>query len=60
MYSATEFYGYSQVREKELEALQMHLEPIYNHEQSFTVHLPMEGTPCVILYNDKYHRVKIK
>lgn len=60
VYSASEFYGYSQVREKELEAFQKHLEAIYNHEQSFSVHLPMEGTPCVILYNEKYNRVKIK
>jgi hypothetical protein len=64
VYSAIEFYGHSQVREKELEAFHKHLEAIYNNnntnDQSLSVHFLMEGVPCVIQQGDKYHRVVIK
>lgn len=64
MSSATEFYGHSQGREKELDALHKHLESIYNNnsinDQSISVHLLMDGVPCVIQQGDKYHRVIIK
>ncbi len=63
VYNAVEFYGYSQVREKELFALHKYLEDMYNNngnDQSISVHLLMEGTSCVIQQGDKYHRVIIK
>lgn len=64
VYSAVEFYGYSHIREKELNALHNHLRDLYNNandnDQSFSVHLLMEGTLCVIQRGDKYHRVVIR
>ena len=62
VYSAVEFYGCSHVRDKELNALHSHLQNLYNdaNDQSFSVHLLMEGTLCVIQRGDKYHRVAIK
>ncbi|CAF4373339.1 unnamed protein product, partial [Rotaria sordida] len=63
VYSAIEFYGHSQGREKELDAFYKHLEDIYNNntnDQSLSVHFFMEGIPCVIQQGDKYHRVIIK
>jgi hypothetical protein len=63
VYSAIEFYGHSQVREKELDAFHKHLEMIYNNntnDQSLSVHFLMEGVSCVIQQGEKYHRVIIK
>ncbi|CAF3570765.1 unnamed protein product [Rotaria sp. Silwood1] len=63
VYSAIEFYGHSQGREKELDAFYKHLEDVYNNntnDQSLSVHFLMEGIPCVIQQGDKYHRVTIK
>jgi hypothetical protein len=63
VYSAVEFYGHSQGREKELDAFHKHLETMYNNntnDQSLSVHFLMEGVPCVIQQGEKYHRVIIK
>ncbi|CAF1120767.1 unnamed protein product [Adineta ricciae] len=64
VYSAVEFYGCSHGREKELNALHEYLQDSYNNandnDQSFSVHLLMEGTLCAIQRGDKYHRVAIK
>ncbi|CAF4012309.1 unnamed protein product [Rotaria sp. Silwood2] len=63
VYSAIEFYGHSQGREKELDAFCKHLEDVYNNntnDQSLSVHFLMDGIPCVIQQGVKYHRVVIK
>jgi hypothetical protein len=62
VHSALEFYGHSQVRERELEAVQKRLESLFNanQDQSLSVHFLMEGVPCVVQQGDKYHRVVIK
>jgi hypothetical protein len=64
VYSAIEFYGHFQGRERELDALHKHLETIYNNpntnDQSLSVHFIMDGVPCAIQQGDKYHRVIIK
>ncbi|CAM2713618.1 unnamed protein product [Rotaria socialis] len=64
VYNAIEFYGHSQVRERELDAFYKHLESIYNNnnanDQSLSVDFLMEGIPCVIQQGEKYYRVIIK
>ncbi|CAF3914337.1 unnamed protein product [Rotaria magnacalcarata] len=64
VYNAIEFYGHSQVRERELDAFYKHLEDIYNNnnanDQSLSVDFLMEGIPCVIQQGEKYHRIVIK
>jgi hypothetical protein len=63
VHSTVEFYGLSQHRERELETFSKYLEDYYNNytnDQSLSVTVILEGTPCVIQQNDKYHRVIIK
>jgi hypothetical protein len=61
--SAAEFYGLSQNRQHEFEVVSKELEQYYNNsvnDQSLTVPVILEGTPCVIEHYDKYYRVIIK
>ena len=62
VHSALEFYGHSQLRERELEAVQKRLESLFNsnQDQSLSVHFLAEGVPCVVQHGEKYHRVVIK
>ncbi|CAF3339321.1 unnamed protein product [Rotaria sp. Silwood2] len=61
--STTEFYGRPQNRQHEFEVLSQELEQYYNNivnDQSLTLPLIVEGTPCVIEQYGKYYRVIIK
>ncbi|CAF4775348.1 unnamed protein product, partial [Rotaria sp. Silwood2] len=61
--SVAEFYGLSQNRQHEFEVLSKELEQYYNNSvnnQSLTVPVILDGTPCVIEQHDKYYRVIIK
>ncbi len=62
VHSIVEFYGLSQIRERELEGLSQYLEEYYSsaNDLSLNVSLFLEGTACVIQQNDKYQRVTIK
>ncbi|CAF3871105.1 unnamed protein product [Rotaria sp. Silwood1] len=61
--SAVEFYGLSQDHQLEFGVLSKELERYYNNSvnnQSLTVPVILDGTPCVIEQYDKYYRVIIK
>ncbi len=60
--SPAEFYGLRQNRRREFEVLSKELEEYYNsdNDQSLTVPVISESTPCVIEHYDKYYRVIIK
>jgi hypothetical protein len=63
VHSASEFYGYSQKRERELENLSKLFDEYYNNtanDSSLSVMFFVDGTPCVIQQGDKYHRVIIR
>ena len=63
MFSAIEFYGYSQIRQQELNTLDRHFQLTYNNninDQSLNLDFIMEDMACVIQQGDKYYRVIIK
>jgi len=61
--NAGEFYGLSQIREKEYTALSQRLEDYYNNlsnESLLRDNLVIEGMPYVIQDREKYQRVIVK
>jgi hypothetical protein len=61
--NATEFYGVSQARENELNALSKHLADYYNNapnDSSLNVTMFLIGDLFVTQEGDRYHRVIIK
>jgi hypothetical protein len=61
--SAAEFYGLSQTRELEFNALSKHLADYYNNapnDASLNVTMFFDGDLYVIQEHDMYHRVIIK